>query len=300
MNYKHLHYFWTVARSGGVLRAAERLHLTPQTISGQLQLLEESLGKKLLRKQGRRLELTEHGRTALRYADEIFSLGEQLQEALARSEGGHTIEFRVGVADAVAKSLAYRLVEPAARLPEVVRMICREGKMDVLLSELAIHRLDLVIANVPMPGSLSVQAFNHKLGESGVSFFAAPALAQQCKGRFPQKLAGMPLLLPGHDSPLAVRLQRWLERHAIAPRIVGEFDDSALMQAFGQRGQGIFVGASVLESEIRPQYGVRVLGRTDEVREEFFAISVERRLSHPCVIAITDKARDDLFTQRRN
>src|SRR5690348_13315366 len=254
MNYKHLHYFWTVARSGGVLRAAERLHVTPQTISGQLQLLEQSLGKRLLRKQGRRLELTEDGRTALRYADEIFSLGEQLQEALAHSEGSRTIEFRVGVADAVAKSLAYRLVEPAARLPEVVRMICREGKMDVLLSELAIHRLDLVIANVPMPGTLSVQAFNHKLGESGVSFFAAPALARQCKGRFPHKLAGMPLLMPGHDSPLAVRLQRWFERHAIAPRVVGEFDDSALMQAFGQRGQGIFASASVLEREIRAQY----------------------------------------------
>jgi LysR family transcriptional activator of nhaA len=297
MNFKHLQYFWTVARSGGVLRAAERLHVTPQTISGQLQLLEERLGRKLFRKQGRRLELTEDGRTALRYADEIFSLGEQLEEALKRGDGGRTIEFRVGVADAVPKSLAYRLIEPAARLPEVVRMICREGKIDVLLSELAIHRLDLVIANVPMPASFSVQAFNHKLGESGVSFFAAPALARQCKGRFPRNLAGMPLLLPGHDSPLAARLQRWLEKHALSPRIVGEFDDSALMKAFGQNGQGLFVGSAVLEREIREQYGVRVLGRTDEVREEFFAISVERRLRHPCVVAITERARVELLTQ---
>jgi LysR family transcriptional activator of nhaA len=297
MNFKHLQYFWTVARSGGVLRAAERLHVTPQTISGQLQLLEERLGRKLFRKQGRRLELTEDGRTALRYADEIFSLGEQLEEALARGDGGRAIEFRVGVADAVAKSLAYRLIEPAAKLPDVVRMVCREGKMEVLLSELAIHRLDLVIANVPMPASFSVQAFNHKLGESGVSFFAAPALASRCKGRFPANLSGMPLLLPGHDSPLAARLQRWLERESVTPRIVGEFDDSALMKAFGQNGQGIFVGSTALEREVRDQYGVRVLGRTDAVREEFFAISVERRLSHPCVIAITDKAREDLFTQ---
>jgi LysR family transcriptional activator of nhaA len=297
MNFKHLQYFWTVARSGGVLRAAERLHVTPQTISGQLQLLEERLGRKLFRKQGRRLELTEDGRTALRYADEIFSLGEQLEEALKRGDGGRAIEFRVGVADAVAKSLAYRLIEPAAQLPEVVRMVCREGKMEVLLSELAIHRLDLVIANVPMPASFSVQAFNHKLGESGVTFFAAAALASRCKGRFPANLAGMPLLLPGHDSPLAARLQRWLEHESIAPRIVGEFDDSALMKAFGQNGQGIFVGSTALEREIRDQYGVRVLGRTDAVREEFFAISVERRLSHPCVIAITERARGDLFTQ---
>lgn len=297
MNFKHLQYFWTVARSGGVLRAAERLHVTPQTISGQLQLLEERLGRKLFRKQGRRLELTEDGRTALRYADEIFSLGEQLEEALKRGDGGRAIEFRVGVADAVAKSLAYRLIEPAAQLPEVVRMVCREGKMEVLLSELAIHRLDLVIANVPMPVSFSVQAFNHKLGESGVTFFAAPSLASRCKGRFPANLDGMPLLLPGHDSPLAARLQRWLERESIAPRIVGEFDDSALMKAFGQNGQGIFVGSTALEREVREQYGVRVLGRTDAVREEFFAISVERRLSHPCVIAITDRARGDLFTQ---
>jgi LysR family transcriptional activator of nhaA len=295
MNYKHLQYFWTVARSGGVLRAAERLHVTPQTISGQLQLLEERLGTKLFRKQGRRLELTDEGRIALRYADEIFSLGEQLQEALKRGNGGRMIEFRVGVSDAVPKSLAYRLIEPAAQLPEVVRMICREGKIDVLLSELAIHRLDLVIANVPMPASFSVQAFNHKLGESGLSFFAAPVLVRRCKGRFPGNLAHMPLLLPGHDSPVAARLQRWLERHAIAPRIVGEFDDSALMKAFGQNGQGIFVGSTVLQREIRAQYGVRLLGRTDEVREEFFAISVERRLSHPCVVAITNKARADLF-----
>ena len=299
MNFKHLHYFWTVARSGGVLRAAERLHVTPQTISGQLQLLEQRLGKKLFRKQGRRLELTEDGRTALRYADEIFSLGEQLEEAVARGDSGYAIEFRVGVADAVPKSLAYRLIEPAARLPEVGRMICREGKMDVLLSELAIHRLDLVIANVPMPTSLSVQAFNHKLGESGSSFFAAPALARRCKGRFPENLTGMPMLMPGHDSPLAGRLQRWLDRRGIVPRVVGEFDDSALMKAFGENGQGIFVSSTVLESEVEAQYGVRVLGRIDEVREEFFAISVERRLSHPCVIAITDKARGDLFTQAR-
>ena len=297
MNFKHLQYFWTVARSGGVLRAAERLHVTPQTISGQLQLLEERLGRKLFRKQGRRLELTEDGRTALRYADEIFSLSEQLEEALKRADGGQTIEFRVGVADAVPKSLAYRLIEPAARLPEVARIICREGKIDVLLSELAIHRLDLVIANVPMPASFSVHAFNHKLGESGVSFFAAPALARQCKGRFPRNLADMALLMPGHDSPLAARLQRWFEKHALSPRIVGEFDDSALMKAFGQNGQGLFVGSAVLEREIREQYGVRVLGRTDEVREEFFAISVERRLRHPCVVAITERARVELLTQ---
>lgn len=293
MNFKHLYYFWVAAKAGGILRAGEQLHITPQTLSGQIKLLEDRLGKPLFAKRGRRLELTATGRVAMGYADEIFALGAELEQAI-RSEApdARTIEFRVGVADAVPKSIAYRLLEPALRIPEQVRLVCREWKLDSLLAELALHRLDLVIADAPIPPSVSVKAFSHRLGRSGVSFFAAPALQAACQGEFPACLNDMPLLCFGDDAAVGGRLNRWLELQGLHPHVVGEFDDGALMKAFGREGQGIFPGPTVLEHEIEAQFGVRVLGRTDEVSEEFYAISVERRISHPCVIAITRTARD--------
>jgi len=296
MNYKHLHYFWRVAKAGGVARASEQLHLTPQTISGQIALLEEDIGTPLFVKKGRNLELTDAGRLALGYAQDIFALGSELEDSLRNyPAGGRPVEFRVGVADAVPKSIAYRLIEPATRLPTPIRIVCRESKLDSLLAELAAHRLDLVIADAPIPPSVSVRAYNHRLGESGISFLAAPGLFKRCKGKFPACLDGAPMLVPGDGAAVRPRLERWRIAHKLQPRVIGEFDDSALMKAFGQRGAGVFIGPTVLESEIEAQYGVKTLGRTQEIVEEFFAISVERRVTHPCVVAITEAARNNLF-----
>jgi LysR family transcriptional activator of nhaA len=296
MNYKHLHYFLQVAKLGGVLRASERLHLSPQAISGQIQLLEEALGTALFVKSGRGLSLTDAGRMVLGYAESIFSIGAELEEAVRDFPNkGKLLEFRVGVADAVPKSIACRLIEPAAQLPEPVRIVCREWKLDTLLGELALHRLDLVIADAPIPPTVSVRAFNHRLGSCGVSFFAAPSLLASCSGKFPDCLDGAPLLMPAEESAVGQRLRAWLQSRSLHPLQVAECDDSALVKEFGRRGMGIFVAPTVLERDIEKQYGVRALGATSEVVEEFFAISVERRLTHPCVTAITAAARNELF-----
>ncbi|MBE0624171.1 MAG: transcriptional activator NhaR [Burkholderiales bacterium] len=296
MNFKHLHYFWRVAKAGSVARASEQLHLTPQTLSGQIGLLEEDLGTPLFAKSGRNLELTDAGRLAFGYAQDIFALGSELEESLRNyPEGGRPVDFRVGVADAVSKTIAYRLIEPATRLSTPVRIVCREWKLDSLLAELAAHRLDLVIADAPIPPSVSVRAFNHRLGESGVSFFASAVLLKTLKGKFPASLNGAPMLVSGQDAAMRARLERWCGANQLRPRVVGEFDDSALMKAFGQRGAGVFIGPTILEAEIKTQYGVKVLGRTGDIVEEFFAISVERRVTHPCVVAIAGAAREGLF-----
>ena len=296
MNYKHLHYFFQVAKLGGVARASERLHLSPQTISGQVQSLEEALGTPLFAKSGRGLALTEAGRMVLGYAEAIFSMGAELEEAVREHpRQGRPLEFRIGVADAVPKTIACRLIEPATQLPEPVRIVCREWKLDTLLGELALHRLDLVIADAPIPSDVSVRAFNHRLGSCGISFFAAPSLLAACTGRFPACLDGAPLLVPADESAVGQRLRAWLEAQSLHPRVVGECDDSALAKEFGRRGMGIFVGPTVLERDIEKQYGVRVLGSTNDVVEEFFAISIERRITHPCVTAITHAARNALF-----
>jgi LysR family transcriptional activator of nhaA len=240
LNYKHLHYFWAVAKAGGVTRASERLHVTPQTISGQLSLFEGMLGEVLFSRVGRHFELTEAGRLVLSYADEIFSLGQELEEALHHRPTGRPPQFRVGVTDAVPKSLAYRLLEPAVQIPEPPRIICREGKVVSLLAELAVHRLDIVIADSPMPPALDVRGFSHLLGESGLTFFATAELAQRLSGVFPLCLDGAPLLLPGEDVAVRPKLTRWFSDKRIRPRITGEFDDGALMKAFGRAGVGIF------------------------------------------------------------
>ncbi len=295
MNYKHLYYFWTVAKAGSIARASEQLHLTPQTISGQLSLFESVLGETLFDRSRRRFALTDAGRTVLGYAEEIFSLGKELEEVLHHRPGGRPLQFRVGVSDAVPKALAYKLIEPALRATENSRIVCREGKVAGLMAELAIHQLDIVIADSPMPPRIDVKAFNHLLGECGLTFFATPALAGQYAGTFPQRLDGAPLLLPGDDVAVRPKLIRWFDQNRIHPRIAGEFDDSALMAAFGQAGAGIFSAPSAIAEQIREQYGVVEIGATDEITEGFYAISVERRLSHPAVIAISEAARQELF-----
>ncbi len=297
MNFKHLHYFWVTAKAGGIMRAGEQLNTTPQTLSGQIKLLEDWLGRSLFRKSGRQLELTEDGRLALGYADQIFTLGAELETALSQARGGQRVlDFRVGVADSVAKSVAYRLLEPALNLTEPVRMICSEGKFPDLLAQLALQRLDLVIADEPMSRRISVKAFNHPLGSTAMSFFCAPKLKGLLKGPFPQCLNDLPMLIQGASASVRQQLEGWLTRHQIHPRIVGEFDDGALMTAFGREGRGVFMAPSVLEAETVAQYGVEVIGQTAELVEEFFAVSVERRITHPCVVAITDAARGQLFS----
>jgi LysR family transcriptional activator of nhaA len=279
------------------MRAGEQLHTTPQTLSGQIKLLEDWLGHKLFRKSGRNLELTDDGRVALGYADQIFSLGAELEAVVREARGGRRVlDFRVGVADSVAKSVAYRLLEPALSVAEPVRLICSEGKFPDLLAQLALQRLDLVIADEPMSRRMSVKAFNHPLGSTNMSFFAAPQLKAQLKGAFPQCLSGMPMLIQGAAASVRQQLEGWLTAHQIHPRIVGEFDDGALMTAFGREGRGVFMAPSVLEAETVAQFGVEVIGRTDELVEEFFAVSIERRITHPCVVAITNAARAQLFT----
>ncbi len=291
VNYKHLHYFWVVAKQGGIARASERLHLTPQTISGQISQLEESLGESLFNKVGRNLELTETGRLVLSYADEIFSLGNELEEALNNLPTDRPMIFKVGVAEVVPKTIAYRLLAPALSLPEPVRIVCKENSLDNLLGELALHRIDMVIADGPIPPGLNVRGYNHALGECGISFLAVPALARKLRKNFPQSLNGAPVLLPSEINVVQARLLKWLDGQHVHPRIVGEFDDSALMKVFGQAGAGVFTAPSAIADEVAKHYDVQIIGATDEVREQFYAISTERKLSHPAVLAITETAR---------
>ena len=295
VNYKHLHYFWAVAREGGVARASERLHLTPQTISGQLSLLEDYLGAKLFTRVGRNLEITETGRLVLSYADEIFSLGGELEEMLHQLPTDRPRVFRVGVVDVLPKSIAHRILEPALRMPEPVRLVCRESELDTLLAELAVHRLDLVLADRPIPATVSTRGYSHKIGECAVSFFATPELEQRLKGEFPGCLDGAPLLLPGGGTHLRSGIDRWLDKRRLHPRLVAEFDDSALMKAFGQQGAGVFIAPAAIEAEVEKQYRVTAIGRTDEVKERFFAISVERKVTHPVVTAVMTNAVESLF-----
>jgi len=297
MNFKHLHYFWVTAKAGGIMRAGEQLHTTPQTLSGQIKLLEDWLGRKLFQKSGRNLELTEDGRLALGYADQIFTLGAELENAVRLPRGtNRVLDFKVGVADSVTKSLAYRLLEPALTLDEPVRMICSEGKFPDLLAKLALNQLDLVIADEPMSKRMSVKAFNHELGSTPMSFFCAPALRKTLKGEFPECLNDAPVLIQGAQASVRQQWEGWLSRHQLHPRTIGEFDDGALMTAFGRKGRGVFMAPSVMETDIVEQFGVEVIGRSDELVEEFFAVSVERRITHPCVVAITKTARGQLFS----
>jgi LysR family transcriptional regulator, transcriptional activator of nhaA len=291
LNYKHLHYFWVVAKCGGIGRASEQLHLTPQTISGQITLLEESLGTSLFDRVGRGIELNETGRMVFSYADEIFSLGEELEDMLHHRPGDRPLQFSVGVVDSVQKSIAYMLLEPALKLPETLRMVCREGKLSTLLAGLAIQSFDIVIADGPMPANSNVRGYSHLLGECDITFFAAQPLARQVRKNFPQSLDGAPFLLPGEDAAVRPRLLKWFDRERIRPRIAGEFDDGALLKEFGGAGTGVFCMPSVVSAQIKRQYGVVEVGRTNDVIEQFYAISVERRLSHPAVVAISSAAR---------
>jgi LysR family transcriptional activator of nhaA len=295
LNFKHLRYFWMVAKTGSIAKAAAQLHLTPQSISGQLSEFAETLGVELFRRVGRNLELTETGRRILSYAEDIFSTGDELLELVRDKTFTTTISFRVGCADSVSKLIACRLVEPALKLRDPVKLICREGRLASLVADLAVHRLDLIIADRPMPSHLSVRGYNHLLGESGMTVFATAELAKQLGKGFPACLNGAPILLPGEDFAIHQRVLQWLEKSQVHPRVVGEFDDSAMIKAFGQSGAGVFFAPTVIATQISDQYRVVPLGRVDSVVEQVYAITTERRMSHPATLAISTMARDNLF-----
>jgi LysR family transcriptional activator of nhaA len=296
LNYHHLLYFWVVAREGSIARACEQLHLAQPTISSQLRKLEKSVGDQLFKRVGRKLVLTETGQLVLRYAEEIFSLGEELTDVLQGRPTGSPLRLLVGVAMVLPKLIAYRLLEPAMRLPEPVQLMCDEGKLDDLLMELAAHRLDIVLSDSPIGPAVNVRAYSHLLGECSVSVFGEAELARKFRRKFPESLDGAPFLLPRSSTTLRRSLDHWFESQNIHPQVVAEFEDSALMKAFAQQGAGIFAAPSAIDKEICRQYRVRPIGELTDVRERFYAISVERKLKHPAVVAISEAARGELFT----
>jgi len=299
LNYHHLLYFWTVAREGTIARASEELRLAQPTISGQIRVLEDQLGEKLFQRSGRNLVLTDVGRLVYRYADDIFGLGRELMDTLKDRPTGRPLRFQVGVADEVSKVIAYRLLEPAMRLTQPVYMVCRDGAAERLLTELATHSLDLVIADTPISPTIKVKAFSHALGETPVTVFGTAKLAAPRRRGFPKSLDGAPFLVPTVGKTLRRTLDQYFDQQGIRPRIVAELDDSALLTTFGQAGAGLFVAPTVLEKEVTRQFGVTPVGRLDAVRERYFAISVERRLKHPAVVAISEAANEMLMPRRQ-
>lgn len=291
LNYHHLLYFWTVAREGGIVRAGEKLRLAPQTVSSQVHELEEALGQKLFERSGRRLVLTETGRVVLGYADEIFALGRELLGTVHGRPTGRPLPFRVGVADVVPKLVAHRLLAPSLALDPPARLSVTEGRHDRLLAALAVHELDAVLTDTPVGAGSAVRAYNHVLGDCGTTFFATPALGIRRQAGFPGSLDGAPFLMPGEGTALHRALAAWFETEGLRPEVIAEFDDTALLEVFGQDGAGLFAAPSAIATEVTRQYGVVVVGATEEVRARYYAISPERRLKHPAVVALTGAAR---------
>lgn len=296
LNYHHLRYFWAAAREGGITRAAQKLHVAQPSLSAQIRRLEATLGEKLFTRSGRTVVLTEMGRLAFRYAEEIFGLGQEMVEAFAGRPTGRPARVRVGIANVIPKLIAYRLLEPALRLPEPVRLECLEDDPDSLLAELALHRLDVVLADTPVPPSVRIQAYSHILGESGVSVFATKELAEDRRPGFPRSLDGAPVLLPTENTSQRRSLQQWFDKEGIRPLVVAEFEDSGLLKAFGEAGCGLFPAPSAVEHDVCRHYGVTVVGRIP-VRERFYALTVQRRIRHPAVLAISEQAKHTLGRQ---
>ena len=294
LNYHHLFYFWVVAREGSIAAATTKLNLTQPTISAQLRLLEDSLGERLFEKSGRGLALTESGRVALRYADEIFALGRELRDTLRDRPTGKPVKVHIGIADVVPKLVAYRVLLPAFNAAPAVEMICREASSEALFVLLGQHEVDLVITDTPSSGT-PLRAYNHVLGESGTTFFAVPAVATALRRHFPESLEGAPMLLPGETTQIRRALELWFDSTGITPKRVGEFDDLALMTVFGRAGQGVFPAPTVIEREIESQYHLRVAGRLPEVKGRFYAVTAERKIKNPMVSAITSAARREMF-----
>jgi LysR family transcriptional regulator, transcriptional activator of nhaA len=290
LNHHHLFHFWTVVREGGVTRASEKLNVSQPTISGQLRDLEEALGEKLLARSGRTVALTDIGRTVYRYVDQMLGLDRDLLEAV-KGRPTRPGRLAVGVAMVVPKLIAYRMLEPALRLPEPIQLDCVHERPERLLAELAIYGLDVVLADAPALPAVKVRAYSHLLGECAVSVFGTERMAAAHRRGFPGSLDGAPFLLPSEDSALRLSLEEWFQKHRIRPRVVGTFEDSALLDAFGRAGAGLFAMPAAIEAELRRQYRVRVVGRLESVRQRYYAITVERKLRNPAVIAISERAR---------
>jgi LysR family transcriptional activator of nhaA len=295
LNYHHLLYFWTVAREGSISKAAAKLRLSQPTISAQIRMLEGALGERLFHRQGRTLVLTDVGRLVYPYADEIFGIGRELMETLRGRPAGRPLQLVVGVANAVPKLVVYRLLRPATRGAEPVHLVCREENTAQLIAQLSVHALDVVIADAPSPPHVRVKVFNHLLGESDTAFFAPAPLARRLARRFPASLGDAPVLLPTTNTAVRRALDDWFDRERMRPRVIGEFEDSALMNVFGRSAGAAFPAPAAIARDVCRFYGVREIGRTSAVRERYYAISVERRLTHPGVLAVTTAARDDLF-----
>jgi LysR family transcriptional activator of nhaA len=295
LNYHHLLYFWTVAREGSVSRAAEKLRLSQPTVSAQIRLLEQALGERLFYRQGRKLAMTDVGRVVFRYADEIFTIGRELLETMRGRPTGRPPQLAVGVVNAVSKLIAYQLLRPAFEGKDAVHVVCHEANAEQLATELATHALDVVIADTPAPPHVRVKVFNHRLGESDTAFFAPPGLASRLRRSFPKSLTGVAMFVPTTNAALRRELDEWLLKEDVRPLIRGEFEDSALMKVVAQGTGAAFPAPAVIADDVCQLYGVRVIGRTSAVRERYFAISAERRLTHPGVMAITASAREGLF-----
>jgi len=291
LNYHHLLYFWAVMREGSMTAACEKLRLAPSTVSAQVGKLEETLGGKLFRRTGRRLEPTDFGHLVFRYADEIFSLGREMMDTVRGRPMVGPLSLKAGVVDAFPKLIARRILEPALSLSEPVHLVCYENKLERLLADLAMHHLDIVLSDSPIRKGMSIKVYNHFLGECGVTFFAVRRLAKQLRPQFPQSLDGAPMLLPLPMSALREELERWFASRSLKPMIVGEFEDSALLKAFGQHGDGAFPVPAVIEKEVQRQHNVEVVGRAETARERFYAITFERIIKHPAVTAISNAAR---------
>ncbi len=296
LNYHHLLYFWLAAKQGSVTGASKELRLSPPTVSGQIHRLEQAIGEKLFVRRGRSLVLTDAGRVAFRYADEIFSLGREFLDTVKGRGRGGQMRLVVGVSDVLAKSIVHRILEPAFRLGKGVRIICREDRsLAEFMGDLAMHAVDVVLSDSPAGPGTPVRAFSHPLGECGSAFFAAPKLARALRGDFPRSLDGAPFLLPGADSTFCRALNAWFDAQDIRPQIVAELDDSALAQVLGEAGLGVFAAPDVVAKEIQKRYGVSVVGHSQEIRQRYYAISVERKIRHPAVAAICEVARKEVF-----
>jgi len=295
LNYHHLYYFWLVAREGSIARAAEQLQLTHPTISKQLRQLETAMGNKLFKRVGRNLMLTDYGKSVFRYAEDIFAAGRELEDFVQGRPAGRPLQFVVGMPDVLPKLACYRLLKPAFEMSDEIQVICLEASHDELMAELAVHQLDLVLSDAPISPTVNVRGINHLLGECGITFLGKASLAAKYRRGFPNSLNEAPVLLPTGRTVVRRDLDQWLHSIDVKPKIIGEFEDTALMKVFGQDGFGLFPVPTAIEDEVSRQYAVRVVGRVDALRERYYAISLERRLKHPAVVAICKAARNRLF-----
>ena len=295
LNYHHLRYLWAVEREGGVSAAARALHVAQPTVSAQLRTLEADVGTALFHRDGRRLVLTETGRHVYRYAEQIFGLGAELEAWLDGKPASAAPRLRVGTADVIPKLVAHEILKPVREADPGLHLTCVEGKPAQLFTDLATHALDAVICDEPIEAHHHVRAFNHLLGACGVAFFAAPALAAELRPGFPASLSGAPCYLPTPSTALRRSLDRWFSENHIQPQVQAEFEDSALLKVFGAEGGAVFAAPTVIEAKVVQQYGVACIGRTDQVRERFFAITIERRVRSEAIAALVDSARRTLF-----